>query len=527
MLPTSKYMDVLGNIETPPFTLQGLDGFPYDEYSKLLSRYDECANWYSGQVLEETKQKDGKPVDIYPVKINPLPSSVQKHAFALFGEVEEDEKPLVNTKVIQVNESDKPAADLVEQVLTQVWWENNGRANQWQNGAISQVYGGCVWKASYDPFDPLRSIPIRIEIPHPKYFVGIPDPSDMWRLKEAWFIKPITDKEAVENGYKPSLTQDPQGYWLIEHWTASVYDARVNDQPVRRFVSGNWEEVSGPNEFGVVPAVYIPHVRIEGFYGENFFDNCKGIIKEMNLRIADYGDAVSVDSHAYHFITGMQGSPSVLKVAPGVNVINIPSAPSITGQEQQARVMDSRQASASESMSRLFEALYDQYRRDAFIPKVADGEDEGSQRSGLTLAMRMLSLLWHTQIERYFWTTGLNLFNRIILRMLEVKKEADVTIKHATMRTKQEWSPVLPRDREMLVNEVVARMGTNLGSPETLFDILGDIADTELEKKRILDFKKALTEASAVQQPKQPSSGTNRSKVAPGTPTDSSSSSSE
>jgi hypothetical protein len=518
-------MDILANTETPPFTLQGLDGFPYDEYTKLLSRYDECEEWYSGKALEQIKQKDGKNVELYPVKVNPIKSGVQKHAFALFGEVEEDEKPLVNTRAIQMSEGDKEAAELVENILTQIWWENNGRANQWQNGAISQVYGGCVWKVSYDPFDVLKSVPIRIEIPHPKYFVGVPDANDMWRLKEAWFVKPITDKEAVENGYQNVSMQDPMGYWLLEHWTPSIYDARVNEQPARRYVDGKWMDISGPNDFGVVPAVYIPHIRIEGFYGENFFDVVKGIIKEMNLRIADYGDAVSVDAHAYLGMTGIQGSPTIMKLAPGVNAINLPSSPSITGNEKQANLWEVRSQSASQSMESLYQVLYDQYRRDAFIPKVAEGEDEGSQRSGLTLAMRMLSLLWHTQIERYFWTTGLNLFNRIILRMLAVKEGAStgITIKHATMRTKQEWSPSLPRDREMLVNEVVARMGTNLGSPETLFDILGDISDTDLEKKRILDFKKALTEASAVQQPKKPVSGTNRKQVSPGSPTDGSS----
>src|SRR4030042_5909561 len=127
-------MDTLANVEVPSFSLQAIPDFPHDEYSKLVSKYDEMAEWYSGRVLDQVKQKDGKTVELYPVKVNPIPSGTQKHSFALFGEVEEDEKPLVNTKAIQIEEADKPAAELIEEVLTQVWWENNGRANQWQNG---------------------------------------------------------------------------------------------------------------------------------------------------------------------------------------------------------------------------------------------------------------------------------------------------------------------------------------------------------------------------------------------------------
>jgi len=202
-----------------------------------------------------------------------------------------------------------------------------------------------------------------------------------------------------------------------------------------------------------------------------------------------------------------------------VNIINLGSALAMAGNESVPDLWDLRKERASEAMALLVDSLFDQYRRDAFIPKVADGEDEGSQRSGLTLAMRMLSLLWHTQSERVFWTTGLNLLNRMLLRMLAIKEQqkTGITIEHAVLRMRQDWSPVLPRDREMLVNEVVARAGAHLGSPRTLLEILGDVQDLDQEVKDILDFAKKLAEAQAVQQPMMP--GAPRSKVSAGTPT--------
>jgi hypothetical protein len=342
----------------------------------------------------------------------------------------------------------------------------------------------------------------------------------MFRLREAWIIRPISQEEARENGYTGGFVSDDEVPWLVEHWTNLTYKAWVNDQPVRRFNGTEWFPVSGANPFGFVPVVYIPHIRIDGFYGENMFDHVKGIIRELNLRVADFGDAVNTDAHAYMGMRNVQGSPDVVTLAPNLNAINLGNALAMAGNESVPDLWDLRKERASEAMALLVESLFDQYRRDAFIPKVADGEDEGSQRSGLTLAMRMLSLLWHTQSERVFWTTGLNLINRMALRMLAIKEpgRTGITIEHASLRMKQDWSPVLPRDREMLVNEVVARMGAKLGAPQTMFEILGDVQDPEEEEKMIVDFWKKLTEAMTVQQPMGQNGG-GRSQVSPGTPT--------
>ncbi len=528
------YIEALKDISTPPYSFRELPGFPSTEYTSRLQVYTENEEWYSGDILEQTVSRAGKEVEVYPVKINPLRSGVQKHTFALFGEVGEDDRPLVSPKLVFHDDAQKVLAEEAEEVLNQIWFESSGRAIQWQNGALSQVYGGCVFEAIYDPFDPLLSIPVRFEAHHPKCFIGKPESGDMFRLSEAWIIKPISQEEARENGYTGSF-ESYEVPWLVKHWTKSTYNAWVNTQPVhRRMADGNWVAVSGENPFGFVPIIYIPHIRVDGFYGENMFDHVRGIIRELNLRVADYGDAVNADAHAYLGMRNVNGSPDVIQIAPSTYAINIGNSLGIGGTESVPDLWDLKKERASEAMSKLISVLYEEYRRDTFVPPVADGEDEGSQRSGLTLAMRMLSLMWHTQSERVFWTTGLNLLNRMALRILAVKEPVQgITIKHASLRIKQDWSPVLPRDREMLINEVVARMAAHLGSPETLFTILGDIQDADDEIKRILDFQKKLAEAQAVQQPGgfgqqagKPNQS-NRKQVSPGTPTTASSEKSE
>jgi hypothetical protein len=333
----------------------------------------------------------------------------------------------------------------------------------------------------------------------------------MWRLREAWILRPISHEEANENGVVVANEEEP---WLIEHYTNMTYDVWVNKERAKRFIDDKWLELSGVNPWGFVPVVYIPDIRTYGFYGDNVHDHLHGIVKELNLRIADYGDAVTLDAHSYLGMRHVNGAPTVLEIAPGVFAINLGSNPSITGDEKDPDLFELRKATASTSMADLVKSLYEMYRRFAYIPAVVDGEDEGSQRSGLTLAMRMISLSSHTDTERIFWTTGMIILNRMILKMLAIKGEAGISAQHLVLRIKMEWAPVLPRDREMIVQEAVSLMAAKLGSPERLLQTLG-VDDYDKEKDLILDFWEEITEITAKAQPEPATKGVAKSSKQP------------
>jgi hypothetical protein len=222
------------------------------------------------------------------------------------------------------------------------------------------------------------------------------------------------------------------------------------------------------------------------------------MVKEMNLRFADYGDAVNDDSHQPMAMRNVTGSPKVVTVD-GRKVIDLGSAQGLTGNEPDPDmfVPDGSGNRASSSMKDLVQEIYKQYRRDSFVPAVADGEDEGSQRSGLTLAIRFWPLTSHISTERYFWTAGLNLFQTILLKMMAKKKVDPVTEDHTKMRMKQVWAPPLPRDREQDVQEWVQRAASNLGSIEHLLELTGDIEDTSEMREQILEDIKAIAEIEA------------------------------
>jgi hypothetical protein len=477
----------------PEWRLTDMEGFPESEYTKRLGQYNEAEGWYDGTKLDEEVERQGKSVELYPVKLNPLKSTVQKHTQFLFGQVEESDRPLVYPRVLPRDNSSKEEKELAqeaEDALYQAWWENNGRAIQWKSGAQSQIYGGCVFRISYDPTDQLRTIPFRIESIHPKNFVGLPDGDDFWNLREVWIIKPINHDEAEEHGV---VIDKDDNCWMVEHWTRNSVEITINGVPAKRWVDNRWIDLSGDNIWGFIPFVYIPHIRTYGFYGENIIDHVTGIIRELNLRIADYGDAVTTDSHSYLGMKHVEGAPQVQQLAPGLNAINVLGKPAITGSEGDPDIWELRKPAASEPMYKLVELLYIMFRRLVYIPSVIDGEDEGSQRSGLTLTTRMISLTSHTDAERIFWTTGLDMLSRMLLRMMQVKKVAGITEQHVRLRIRQEWNPVLPRDQEAIVNEAVALMTAKLGSPERLLEMLG-VEDAPDEIEKILDFWQELVD---------------------------------
>jgi hypothetical protein len=467
--------------EGTSFALSEIKGFPLEAFNKQMSRYRKSEDWFTGKALEKEQQsKSSEEADLYPLRINPLVSTVMKHAHTLFGEVEDDGRPMVRPKLITSgDDGDKQLAEDAEEALFRIWFESNGRAIMQENGILSQIYGGCVFKANYVPWDKWRTIPIMVERINPKGFIGIPSASDMYRLAEAWIVKRISLIEAKQYGYDG---EDPNPWW-IERWRPDDYYIRINNQPIKK----NGKILGGKNPNGFIPISYIPHLRIGAFLGINAIDHLYGMVKELNLRFADYGDAVNDDSHAALALRNVQGAPRNIKIGTR-EVTDLGSAIGITGNEPEPMMWEVTKARASKAMADLVAEIYRQYRRDAYVPAVADGEDEGSQRSGMTLAIRFWPLGSHISTERVFWTAAMDVFQMQILKMAAKQKVGKITEEHTKFRMKQKWSPILPRDRETDVQEWVQRAAADLGSIEHLLELTGDIEDIDEQRKLILKW---------------------------------------
>lgn len=489
-------------VVTTRFTLADIPDFPYEVYSTQRSVYEECERWFRGYALDDQVNETGSPTELYPLKINPIISTVLKHAYILFGEVTNDGRPLVQSTLVPENDTDeaKKIAQEAEDALNHVWWENNGRSLMFENGILSQIYGGCIFKATYVPWEwdkygGWRKIPIRIERVHPKSFIGRPNAGDMYRLREAWVVSDMPLEEARKWGYS-GYDDTPT---FAEYWSDGEHRSYINEDEVSfpLAIPDQRNPFNGINFFNLVPLVYIPHVRIGGFHGMNAFDHLKGIIRELNLRFADYGDAVNDDSHVPLAMVNVNGSPQYKRIGEGLKVIDLGSSANITGGESDPNIFEVHKSRSSASMQNLVDELVDQYRRDSFVPAVAEGEDEGSQRSALTLATRFWPLTSHAGIERVFFSNGLDVFNTYLLRMMATKGIDGIGPEHTKMRMKQSWAPMLPRDREAEVQEWTSRASANITSPEHLMTLTRDIDDIAAEREKILKWLKDVASIEA------------------------------
>lgn len=492
----SDIIDTFDEYEDPSFALKDVPGFPWETYEALNAKYKEAERWFTGAVLEDEGWV-GEDTDLYPAKINPLIGLCMKHAQTLFGDVEDDARPLVRPKLVpktKDNEQEKESIAACESGLFQIWHDNHGRGLMLENAILSQIYGGCIFKVYYSKTDKER--PIRIEIVNPKGFIGIPKNGDQYRLSEAWQVKRISLREAQRLGYKGT----DEAPWYIEHWTEKEQNIYINDQIASaQLNNGDKYAYSGNNEWGFVPFIYIPHLRIGAFIGLNTFDHLKGLIKELNLRHGDYGDAVNTDSHTTVAYRNTRGKPNFGALNDAIDGFDLGDAQGISGNEPDPDMWDLRGGStkASAPMKTLLDELYKQFRRDAALPAVADGEDEGSQRSGLTIAMRFWPMTSHINMERVFWTTCLNVFTDYIISMAAKLSVAGIKTEHIPYRVMQKWAAPLPRDREADVQEWVQRAANNLGSIEHLLEMTGDIEDIPAERKNILQWVEDLATIEA------------------------------
>jgi hypothetical protein len=476
--PGSTFTNAISNLFNP-FSLKDIKGFPYLRWIAQAQFYEVLHKWYSGEMLNEQliDSATGIAVDKYPIKINPLRGTSRKHVSALFGSnidsIAFGGIPVTINATLKEAESERKQR--LDEAIQEVFNASGGGASFIQNGMMSQKYGGCVFHLSFNPENNV----IQISVPSPREFIGIPYGTDYWRLREAWIVREISIEDA--KAYGVNNPKETQQYYYIEHWTEETYEIMVNGDPIK--VAGF--EAKGANPYGVVPMVYIPHMREEGFLGLPILtETIRGLILEMNLRWADVGDAVNDDTHGYVAVRNIRGSLKVTGVGDGKKIIDLGSMTGMGG-EQNPDMFSVKTSSVAQPMLQYVRDLESLYRREAAHPAVADGEDEGSQRSSLTLTTRMFPLVSEAEMERVFWSIGLGKLVKIMLKIMRVKSLFSITEEDEKVNFLIKWNTMLPRDRDAIVNEAAIRSKNKLGSQKHLIGLFNDVDSIDDELAEI------------------------------------------
>ena len=448
------------------------DRYPVSDWQRQNAKYHEYQEHFAGDWLAETDQSD-QEAPKYPLRLNPFRMACLLHAAFLFGEVSDSSEPLVNAVIEPWGQNSKAQerdlASRMADFVNRTWYENDGRSIQQEAGIISQIMGGCVFGLAADP-----DIETGVRIDHvlPQYFFPVWAPNRYSMLVEAFVSFQINGAQA-EALYGVSPSNNFSVYH--EHWTRDRYEITVDGSVI------NWAGLlmQGRPVGGFVPYTYIPHIRVGEFYGESLLYNKLQLAQEVNNVYADVGDIVSENARALPVVRNTQKIQE-RRLDCGVTYIDIGKGLPGFG-DPDIKFPTSVQANAP-TVSWASELLT-LARIEVYTPPVVYGLDEGSQRSALTLAFRMIPLIVHIRQERTNWTAGLNQLAQRILRIAAEKNLEPGITRESIRRVKiwQDWAPILPRDREQEVNEIIIRVNAGLMSPQTALERLADIRDVKTE----------------------------------------------
>ncbi|MCK5308047.1 MAG: phage portal protein, partial [Zetaproteobacteria bacterium] len=435
--------------------------------------------YFSGDVFSERvplergiDTQEEQPL-LFPVGINLVKLLALAQADSLFGEWEED---IVRFKVRQdVQESE--AAEQAIKMWATVLNDNNAPSLFNELAIDREIYGGCAVKVAPSLTLPGHLKLSRIDL---NSFMPIWDPDDPDVLLEVYAAVKMTKEQCIAKyGFDPGKDE----VWRVEHWTPRMYENKIDGKRIDAF--------SGVNPWGVIPFVYIPRIRTSSFYGDAITPDIIPAQDELNMRIADLGDAINYNSHPIRWAYNLPRA---------FDSENFPIGPEamwdmgrVLGNSPPPEVkLLEADNPVPEPAFDYVKFIYDWSRTSAFAPPIAFGEDSGGgQRSGRTLEIRMWPLLRATRRSRGYMAGGLQRIMRIGAVILQQKKFENVsqwTINRTMDGTVvPDFWPLMPKDQAALVDEVVKLLSTSPPSisMETAQTLLGR---GPAEVQRIMDM---------------------------------------
>jgi hypothetical protein len=442
---------------------------------------------YFNRDIFDTTVNDRSNVKKFPLGINILEQACVNHRSALLGEYDTD----VLKFRVAAPKTRNADIERVESAIETIWIESGLNSILLEGGLINEILGGVIFRVMRDPYRKR----IYIRLLQPDCFFPIWDPHDYHRILEC-YVSYMIDAATARRKYNVLLDPDSKNtdVQVWEHWTPDYFEITVEDKNAYWDRAHNFP-MSGPNPYRdpltrdkVIPFEYFPRDRAGSFYGIPLGKNMLALQDEYNLRQADLGDATLEAAHQFLFMRNAPQGHDIKRPKRGTLNNLGTGAP---GQDK-PDVFAVSAGEAPESSIRHAESVKADSRSAAYTPPVAYGEDEGSQRSALTLAFRMWPLTQSVRTNRGFWADSFYQLHRKVI-IVATTPEVDrygynLEERHANYRVVPVWSPMIPRDREGLVNEVVVRKANGLISVHRGVELLEE-RETDFIEKEVVRIK--------------------------------------
>jgi hypothetical protein len=522
-LDQRKYSDLRDHNRTDPERQR------QPELDWYMERYDSWRSMFDGRALEETisaiedLQSDSDQENFrWPVRFNLIKSYCLLYAGLLWGRAKTGAEA-DNLFDIRIDPKvpGKPGPEATNQAqlfkeALDYWWSYHFHALR-PLGTIQQWAGGCALKIAWDPYSSSSVFGCTLQTIQPEHFYPIWNPLNYEELI-AVKVKFDVSKSVAMEVY--GLTEeevtdiiDRDKISVEEHWDRYRYYVRLGkgrknqDDPgiaarIRDAAGRIRYTLDGANPFihpvtqrGIIPFVYIPRIRIGGFFGSSLAYDLEGIQNEVNKTLADFGDALTRGSHPAFGISDYHGpgdKQGVIMV-PRHGALNMGKTP--PGREP-PKVHEFPPPEVPTQTPSFMESLLSLSEVTTSLTAAAQGAAQGADRSGFAMTMQMLPTTNMVDWERSHWTAaiaGKGGVNEILGVIWNNKAPALASLPRVDagalqLRQKIEYRPVVPRDRLAIVDEVVKLATAKVVSPRELLKRLGDIEDIDEELERLGAF---------------------------------------
>ena len=399
-------------------------------------------------------------------------------------------------------------AAFTEDALNMIWQQSNARSIQMEAFNICQWMYGVVFQLLLVEREDLLW-PFQIRVHTPDYFMPIWSADDPEHLIEAWIIRYITPEEALLTYEVKLEDKEKTNVVYVEHWREKDYRITVNGKPIKGFSSEGYNE----HKFGRVPLWYVPAMRDGSYWGAfSVIEKIAGLSREYNARLGDVGDAIYLNVNRKRWIKNALHTPTVKTTTDGVKVYDMgqghnlgKNPPEITFEEA---------PNVNPSITKYYMDIWSQMIRECSLSPIVFGEDEGSQRSGMTLAFRMWPMTALTGGERSFFSVAFNSIGQTLFNMIVDNRESPMlkTIfalmdvpdfpegaKHF-ISIGHQWHPQIPRDAAELIQNTLALTGGELLDKISGREVL-QLRNPELIEKRLAEQKQRDSELAQAQAP--------------------------
>jgi hypothetical protein len=456
---------------------------------------EERKKYFTGRIFEDkvpldTGVEEEYP-ELYPVGVNLVKMLSTAQADSEFGEWDNSILSFEPDDDTEVQKADKSASQIANDILR----NSNVNTMLWEVSLDRNIYGGAPIKIKPDIKNPGWIKWSRVPL---ESFFPVWDPEDPDNLLEVYIVYKMTREQAkAKYGYDGDQTKE----WVtrIDHYTLTHFESKLEGLVI--------PEYTMKNPWGFIPFEYIPRVRTTHWWGDSLTEDITRVQDELNLRLADLGEAVNYNTHPTRWGINLPRSFNSRNYPVGSNQLWDLGKHFKDQPPPEVGILEAQNPIPRGTFDYV-KFLYDWGRTSVMAPPIVFGEEEGGQRSGVTLEIRMWPMIKAVRRSRGYLGGGVKRAMRksaLILRQKRLGSEYAVT-RLINQELDPIFPPIMPRDQAKIVDEVVKRMTTvpPTISLETSVKKLGD-GTGEVERiKDMLDDDDLYDRAELMAQQQQP-----------------------